>query len=300
VWFRVEDVRALSYDHTMTLDWFDRRLGRVTAGVTRSSGGPYTSAFDPAASVLHQFPIVVEGPTCAELFAAEGRPASGRWADAPDAVTSRPVQRARAHLAKSLAPGLWRRLDVETTDLLANAWVERGRVERDEDVDPRMGFTRIACAVENELCARLIPALERLCDRLKATGSPVHAALAQHVSDARPSDSSGRAAEWTLGTALDLLKRIVNRSRRDLVALKVPALLELATNVRWLEDVNRMRNSASHGGRPLRPSEVRKALFAFFDERGEGLRAVVDARDDVEGASKPPPATRTPPAPPSS
>ena len=74
LWFRVEDVRALSYDHTMTIDWFEHRLGLVKASVTRWSSNPYERPFDPAGELLHKFPIVLEGPPCAELFAPEGRP----------------------------------------------------------------------------------------------------------------------------------------------------------------------------------------------------------------------------------
>jgi hypothetical protein len=47
----------------------------------------------------------------------------------------------------------------------------------------RIGVTRLACAVENELCACLIPAIDALRDRLKTGGSPIHraAVLAEHL-----------------------------------------------------------------------------------------------------------------------
>jgi len=73
----------------------------------------------------------------------------------------------------------------------------------------------------------------------------------------------------------------VNRNRRDLSALNAPQLVKLTTNLRWLEGVSKLRNPASHGGRPVRRGELKKALFAFFEERGAGLLAVVEAREEV-------------------
>ena len=175
------------------------------------------------------------------------------------------------------------RLLAETTDLLANAWVERGRVEHDDDVDPAMGFTRVACAVENELCAGLIPAVEGLRDRLRGAGDRRHAVLAALLDDVEPRDSNGRPAPWTLGKGIELLRRMAGH-RRDLEALKLPALVKLATNLKWLEGVSKLRNPASHGGRPVGRAEVKRALFAFFEEKGVGLVPVVDAREEVKGA----------------
>jgi hypothetical protein len=51
----------------------------------------------------------------------------------------------------------------------------------------------------------------------------------------RPRDSNARPVLWTIGSGLDLLKRLVNQSRRDLVALNVRQLLKLTTDLRWLE-----------------------------------------------------------------
>jgi hypothetical protein len=57
----------------MTIDWFEHRLGLVTAGVTRWSGAPYGRTFDPAGALLHKFPIVLEW-NCPDLVDTQRGP----------------------------------------------------------------------------------------------------------------------------------------------------------------------------------------------------------------------------------
>ena len=215
LWFRIEDVRGLSYDQSTTNDWFERRLGAVQRGALRARGKPHARPYDSTAAVHCQFPIVVEGPTCAEVFERDRPPAPvTRWADTSDAISSRPVQRAREHLESYLAPGPWARLAPEAQDLLANGWVERGRMQHDHDVDPAMGFTRIANAVETELCGQLFGELEKLCARLKSARHSFHETLAEKLAAGRPRDARGKPVWWSLGSSLEVLRRLASHDRR--------------------------------------------------------------------------------------
>jgi hypothetical protein len=56
IWFRVEDVRALSYDMTTTDDWFNSRLGVVLSGSKRRRKAAGT--FDPYATAENAYPTL--------------------------------------------------------------------------------------------------------------------------------------------------------------------------------------------------------------------------------------------------
>ena len=138
IWFRVEHVRALSYDMTTIYDWFNSRLGVVLSGSNRRRKAAGT--FDPYATAENAYPIVLEAPTCAELFPPT-QTSKRRWADQDDAMAPRPVHEARKELEKKLVT-VWKRIAPESRELLANAWVQTKKLEAGEDDDPGMGFVR--------------------------------------------------------------------------------------------------------------------------------------------------------------
>jgi hypothetical protein len=80
---------------------------------------------------------------------------------------------------------------------------------------------------------------------------------------------------------LDVLRRLVNQHQRDLERLELAPLVKLATSLRWFEDTKALRHAPAHG-RDADKVVLRRALFAFFEERGRWLVPVVEAREAVE------------------
>ena len=286
VWFRVEDSRALSYDYATTNDWLTSRFGPVLGGSTRGNGEPFQHTYDPTGAVLHQFPIVLEGPACDELFDPRGLPRDSgmkRWADAPDAMSPRPVQKALDHLATIMDPGVWKRASSEAREQLAHAWVNRGYLARDEDVDPSDGFNHVARALEIELRDEMLESFERLVARRKV------AKLVDAIDEARGTDSRGDRKPWTMGSCVGFVKDCANKYGRDLDALGLGKLAGLARDTKWMkwfEGVHALRNVTVHAERAVAFDPrvaARDALFGFFERKGRELGAVLDARDAVRG-----------------
>jgi hypothetical protein len=46
-------------------------------------------------------------------------------------------------------------------------------------------------------------------------------------------------------------------------------------------EIEGVTSGAAHGGRPVPRGELKKALFALFEDRGAGLLPVVEAREEV-------------------
>jgi hypothetical protein len=280
LWFRVRDSRALSYDHGSTNDWFAGQLGPVLGGSSRANGEPFSYPYDPTGAVLNQFPIVVEGPAHADLFDPRRLPPGlTRWADAPDAMSPRPVQKALDHLDATMDPGAWKRTSSEARDQIASAWVNRGYLARDEDVDPTDGFNHVARAVEIELRDELLDAFERLVAARKL------ARLREAIDEARGTDGRRQQKPWTLGSIVGFVRDCATHHRRDLEKLGLGALVKLSLNMGWLKDVHALRNVTTHmgphGAQDPR-AEARRQLFAFFERQGKDLVPILDARDAVQ------------------
>ncbi|MGO8995160.1 MAG: hypothetical protein ACLQVI_17735 [Polyangiaceae bacterium] len=275
LWFRVRDSRALSYDHSSTNDWLSGRLGPTIGGATRTNGEPFQHPYDPTGAVLNQFPIVLEGPAHAELFDGKG---PKRWADAPDAMSPRPVQKALDHLDTSMDPAAWKRTSSEAREQIACAWVTRGYLARDEDVDPTDGFNHVARAVEIELRDELVDPLERLVAARKLKR------LDDAIADARGTGARGERKSWTMGSIVGFVQSFATHHRRDLEALGLGELVKLSLNMKWLKETHALRNVTTHMDprAAVDPrKEARRALFAFFERQGKDLGGILDARDAV-------------------
>jgi hypothetical protein len=276
IWFRVVDVRALSYDMTTTDDWFNSQLGVVLGGSKRRRAA--TGKFDPYATAEYTYPILLEAPRW-ELLFPETRTSKPRWADQVDAMAPRPVHEARKELEKKLAR-VWKRISAESRELLANAWVQTKKLEAGQDDDPGMGFTRLAIAVENELARGLVPALEALVPRLKAARAPGAVAIAESLAAARPREGQSRDGAWTLGPAVGLLRRLVSHNAREIDALGLKQLATLCREAEWLARVVEMRNFGSHGGNEAKAAQ-KAALGAFFAHGGREMEGVLGATEGV-------------------
>jgi hypothetical protein len=75
--------------------------------------------------------------------------------------------------------------DPTAREQIASAWVTRGYLARDEDVDPTDGFNHVARAVEIELRDELLDAFERLVAARKL------ARLKDAIAEARATDPRG-------------------------------------------------------------------------------------------------------------
>jgi hypothetical protein len=103
-----------------------------------------------------------------------------------------------------------------------------------------MGFTRIAIAVEHELRA-LVGALEALCGRMKVAGSPLADGLVAEINGARPRDSRGQPAPWSMGPCLEVPRRLASRHRRGLEKERgLAALVALFGSLKWLEQTKKL------------------------------------------------------------
>jgi hypothetical protein len=244
---------------------------------------PRRLALAPAiGAVLNQFPIVLEGPAHAELFDARRLRADGkgfeRWADAPDAMSPRPVQKALDHLDTSMDPGTWKRTSSEAREQIACAWVTRGYLARDEDVDPTDGFNHVARAVEIELRDELIDPLERF------VTARDHTRLNDAIAEARGTGGRGQRKPWTMGSVVGLVQSFATHHRRDLEAVGLGELVKLSLKMKWLEETHELRNATTHMDPRVAfdpRAAARKALFAFFERRGKDLGPILDARDAV-------------------
>ena len=270
LWFLVEDVRALSFDHHRTAHHF-ATLGAVT-GAWRGGDAPYEGPYDPRASIRYGYPIVVgNGRSCTEMFAAKNA-TKKRWADDDDTVLSRPVKRARDGLAKQLS--CWPRFDPMTCDELAQArYLLDGVASGDLDVS--VSFGRFSVAIERELCKRLCGSFGELAKRLTLDGWPLGSMLADRVEE--PTTKGG----FTMGDSLSILRHLANKERSALKSLRLETVTTLAQDLAWLDDVRALRNHSTHASSAER-AKMKRVLDSFFKGRGSELVALLDARDTVE------------------
>jgi hypothetical protein len=284
IWFKIEDARALSHEHATTNDWLSNQFGPIVGGSAGSAGREFTQAYDPTAAVLHQYPIVLEAPSWDELFHRRTLTAGlKRWADARDAISSRPVQTALDYLDTFMDARAWKRASSEAKEQMAGAWVTRGMLERDFDINPANGFNDVARAVEIELRDELIEALTLVVARHKL------GKLAEGIATARGSDRRGELRPWTLGTVMILVKSLAASHRRELAPLGLQPLIDLSLDTKWLTELQDLRNVTTHwkGREGMDPKlEAKKALYAFFDRRGKDLMPILDARDAVRRAAQ--------------
>jgi len=265
MWFRVHDVRALSFDALRTLTYAQQTLGAVVDG---AMSGPertmrkYDRRYDPYASVFYRYPLVVEGPATDAVFArAELEKGHARFADAPGVVYPRRVEEAAAELKEAWGE-TWTGLEDATRILVANA---RARVpELALGLDPAAAFIYVAKALEHEVCECVLADLQRLADVERTMPSDV-ADLVKLVDD------DGTARDRTLGAAMHVfLKRQV---LSKLALADVDAVIrESAFRARFTRLVD-LRNAAVHAPgtkRRLGAADFRKALGEVFPADGPG------------------------------
>ncbi len=212
LWFRVRDVRALSFNQVETLrHFFDRVIDAADFG------------YDPFASFKWRYPVVVRGPTVERLFDRALLGGRGRiFADLPETLFPPEVQNARRQLEERLGPH-WGRLEERSRIFLASSWVVFNQYRKHRDFDLSSALTGAARAVETELCTHIV----------KPT---VRALRIEALFGAQP---------LTLGAAAKFLDAVAERAREA----GVTALWELAANETWRAWLDRfvdLRNDSMH------------------------------------------------------
>jgi hypothetical protein len=119
VWFKVTDIRALSYDRLQTLTYLQKQLGEVVEGADAGLVG-----YDPYRSAGYRYPLVLEGPPVKEVFDSailrDRDPNAKRFADLSDTAMPDDVARASMVLAEQ-KPRLWQALEQSSRVFLARA-----------------------------------------------------------------------------------------------------------------------------------------------------------------------------------
>lgn len=265
IWFRVTDLRALSYDRMVTLS----RLRTLVYARDKSPFG-----YDPfAAKMVFDYPLCVTSPelddlfhasTQAELAAAEGKGGAARFADLDETIHEPALRNTFDELQGLLGP-TWSGLERFSQITLATSRVvERKLLQAGSHFDAAAVFNGIHRALERELVIELLKPLvvRRVEDR----------ELAQALSDAKQ--------EVSLGSHF-LLKKLKRWAAKEKLGA-LEALVGDESALRWLGQVTRLRNPAAHA-QLLSDREVRAvAEEVYASAASSRLSPIVSAKHDVK------------------
>lgn len=268
--FRAHDMRVVSHDRLATLTWMRENLGVLR--LEDRAIDPARYRVDPYKSLNWAWPIEVEGPEIEDLFPRVGTTGT-RWVDRPETLHPPRMAAAVQRLGRKHHE-IWLRLAPESRLFLATADVVR-RETREMDFDPSPTLVGITRAVERELRDGVfLPIL--------AAGRAGHHAgpeLATTYTQLDRELGDEPAKVLTLGAM-----PIVARKLRDWLAPH-PALSPLTEPdfVRWLSELARVRNDASHG-RLVDPAVCRGLVDGVLDGTGLPiLKMFVAAKEAVGG-----------------
>lgn len=259
LWFRVRDIRAVSWSQLKTLQILDQlsEVARDGEGRWRASGWPV----DIYASRAFEWPALVTGDVAMHAWFDDGR----EWWNRPDTLASGNVLDARSRLAaehpfwQDLDPGS--QLSIATAEALDGHFTDRSDVPFDVAA-VAIGWTR---AAELELCRRLcrervIPFVREVERR---TGHPLVApdSIPPDLRvDGKRDPALGTAAAWMQLLAPEFAKRQMAASAA-LGTRAQQAMLRVAAH----------RNTVAHGrDLPSRDLDELKRLLGD----GDGLLAL--------------------------
>ena len=266
--FRARDMRVVSHDRLATLTWMRENLGVLR--LEDRAIDPARYRVDPYKSLNWAWPIEVEGPEIEDFFPRAGT-AGSRWVDRPDTLHPPRMAAAVQRLERSHRD-IWLRLAPESRLFLATADVVR-RETREMDFDPSPTLVGITRAVERELRDGVflpIVAAGR-------AGHPAGPAFATTYAQLDRELREEPAKVLTLGAM-----PIVAGKLRDWLGVH-PALAPLCERdfIRWLGELARIRNDASHG-RIVDPGDCRALVDSVLDGTGLPiLRTFVAAKEAV-------------------
>ncbi len=196
-WYRVADIRALSYDQASTIGYFDHL---VTFERLRPDKRPWRTRFDPFAAngYIYPLPIWLDVESGGPF---DGRPRTARFVDDAEAALPLPVQQAQARLARQV-PRIWARARRPAQLFLAAGEASRSSMGDQRSVfGLRPAVLGLAAAVEREIRDEVVhPLLYRDADLARQL---VGAVSARGVSLSGPITLGGmRRLLCELGRAL--------------------------------------------------------------------------------------------------
>lgn len=283
VWFRVEDIRAISHDQTVTLAYLRTVLGNVLHPETRAPLRP----FDPFTSVGFQYPVLIEGPSSEEVFdpgeLEKRAPRVALYAELEDAVFSPWHRFARQRLSRVFEED-WPLFTARSKCFLLSAEV-MGLQNQHEEAKTFLDYGGIVCefakAIEAELIDGIVvPLLQESSARRRLPPRELRSAMA-HRRNSLDFHSDGRPTLRSVSRNLRYLRDAAGE-------LGLPSLRALcATNAwsGWLEGFVDRRNRAVHNEQ-IGFDEyegIRRILTASAAD--SMLLALVRARAELDGAS---------------
>jgi hypothetical protein len=242
MWFEVTDVRALAWNQLDTLR-FCLETGKI--------GNEY--GYDPYASFLHKYPLVLDGAPVEEIFdPAHLKGRVERFCDLPETIYPPEVEIARRELARKLG-GVWDFLEPKSQAFLASAWLIWGRLGHANGFDLSGALVGASRALETELGEGIF--------------APLHAIAAAAWGEEEASRRVYGTLERpriTLGFACHRIARLGEVASM----LDLPRLARLAGDRawhRWLNAFVKLRNHAAHADE-LPVQQARRRFREFFDE----------------------------------
>lgn len=269
-WFRVRDVRALSFEALDTLQYL-----REHVRVKHSQLG-----YDPYASLGLRYPTFVCGPSVRELFdnprAARGIP---RFADLSETIYPPRLAQARNELESMLGASTWSGLEEGSRLFLASA---RILVTQLHVLDTQLELTPVVMYLSNALEREILGGVVNpMANALRSKEAfPSRSVLEQAWSMLRPD------SKLSLGSSV-LLVPALRTWTQSLPA--APALRALTANDAWrvwLDDFVERRNDAAHA-RHVDPLWATSAAAVMFGESAHPaldcpLRTVVAAKRELK------------------
>ena len=268
-WFRVRDVRALSFEALDTLQYL-----REHVRVQDSRYG-----YDPYASFGLRYPTFVRGPGPEELFdAARAKMGIGRFADLSDTVYPPRLANARKDLEKLLGSDTWNGLDDASRLFLASA---RILVLQRSALDAQLEMTPVVMYLSNVVEREVVAGVLQPVVRALLSGAP---ALEAGEDLRRAWRSFDLESRLSLGAAAMLVPAMRSwEPGREACG----ALVAEEAWAHWLLDLVVRRNDAAHA-RHVERGWVESAAGELFGERpnpriGIPLHTIVAAKAGVRG-----------------
>ena len=260
MWFEVRDLRALAWNQLDTMR-FCLETGRI--------GNEY--GYDPYASFLHKYPLVLDGAPVEETFdPAHLRGRHNRFVDLPESLYPPAVDEASRELATRL-DGVGERLEQKSQAFLASAWLIYHRLGHASGFDLSAALVGVSRAVETEVSEGIFGPL------IQCGGSVWGDADLAHE---RILGTGDRARRLTLGMADRRLTPLIPVAEE----LGLQGLRYLARHREWRSWFSRFvsqRNGAAHVEQ-LPMQRVRRSLEDIFDGEATQLRPLVPAKLELE------------------
>lgn len=281
-WFKVVDVRALSYDQTSTLDYLrEVRFAREVLDVA----GPWPRVgeaatefhgYDPFASMAYRYPLPVELADDADPTFWQPPEGLRRFVDDEEAAFPHALLAALERL-EGRVPALWGRISRPARLLVANGEVSRDALGSRSSFGLASAILGLATAVEHELREGLV--LPLLVHTLPEVAPPPVVTLRRHFEEA------GYPWSRNLGGLQIALGGIAATLAKSGLAPRYPELHGLGDQRKPGSDLaalTALRNDVAHHKRSVGQGDFADAWErALGRPTGALLDRIVSARDEI-------------------